>query len=346
MRKLSFPHFSGGRRLVVTILIVLVLTVLTGTVFWGGDPFEKSQPTLPLEKITIANIGVFSVYNPIAREKNMFAANGLLANIDEYDSGATSITALLEGKADVAIAADFVGVRNMFTNRELRVVAQVSEHDVFRLIARRDKGITTPADLKGKSIGLTKKTAGEFYLGRFLIANHLRLGDVQTVDLPPTEMVTRLKNGQIDAVLIFEPHAYTIQQDLGPAVITWSAQGDQRALGFVYALQPFVERHPELIDAYVRTLYQAERYVRENETEARELATKLLGYEETYMDYLWPKFKFGATLSQDLLLNMEEQSGWIIGNGLTDQTHVPNYLDFIYFDALEKVNPAAVSIIH
>ena len=62
----------------------------------------------------------------------------------------------------MAIAADFVGVRNMFEHQDLRVVAQVSDHDVFRLIARRDKGISRPVNLKGKTIGLTKKPLANF----------------------------------------------------------------------------------------------------------------------------------------------------------------------------------------
>jgi hypothetical protein len=33
-------------------------------------------------------------------------------------------------------------------------------------------------------------------------------------------------------------------------------------------------------------------------------------------------------------------------NNLTDATKVPNYLDYIYFDALEEVKPEVVTIIH
>lgn len=96
-----------------------------------------ADPELIAEPIRIANIGIFSVFNPVAKEQGFFSQNGLVAKIDEYDSGATSIAALLAGEADVAMAADFVGVRNMFENKQLRAVAEVSSHDVFRVIARR-----------------------------------------------------------------------------------------------------------------------------------------------------------------------------------------------------------------
>lgn len=307
------------------------------------SPIPSFEQRLPL---TVANIGIFSMLNPLAQERGIFANNGLDVQIDEYDSGATSMAALLSGKADVAIAADFVGVRNMFDEDDLRVVAQVSSHDVFRLIARRDKGIEQPRDLKDKRIGLTKRTASEYYLGRFLTAHALRLTDVLMVDLSPADMIAQLEAGKIDAVLIFEPHAYTIQEDLGPAVITWSAQGDQRALGLVYALQPYLDRHHDTIERYIRSLHEAQIYVHEHNDEARVAVATLLNYDEEYMSYLWPRFRISTELNQDLLLVMEDQSAWIISNGLTKKRQVPNYLNYIYFSAVDAVSPTDVSIIH
>jgi NitT/TauT family transport system substrate-binding protein len=45
------------------------------------------------------------------------------------------------------------------------------------------------------------------------------------------------------------------------------------------------------------------------------------------------------------LIAFEDQARWRIDNNLTDATRVPNYLDYIYLDALEKVKPEAIGII-
>ncbi|MCK5329769.1 MAG: nitrate ABC transporter substrate-binding protein, partial [Candidatus Marinimicrobia bacterium] len=68
-------------------------------------------------------------------------------------------------------------------------------------------------------------------------------------------------------------------------------------------------------------------------------------YESDYIDYSWPKQKFAVILEQTMLITFEDQSRWAIENNLTDITQVPNYLNYIYLDALEKVNPEAVTII-
>ncbi len=42
---------------------------------------------------------------------------------------------------------------------------------------------------------------------------------------------------------------------------------------------------------------------------------------------------------------MEDSARWAIKNKLTDAKKVPNYLDYIYTDALKAVMPEAVRIV-
>ena len=59
-----------------------------------------------------------------------------------------------------------------------------------------------------------------------------------------------------------------------------------------------------------------------------------------------PKIEYKLSLDKELLIAMEDEARWHIENESTDAKEVPNYLDQIYFDALESVNPDAVNIIH
>ena len=68
-------------------------------------------------------------------------------------------------------------------------------------------------------------------------------------------------------------------------------------------------------------------------------------YESSYIDYIWPKHDFRVVLPQALIVAMEDQARWRIDNKLTDATEVPNYLDYVYLDALEEIKPEAIGII-
>ena len=72
---------------------------------------------------------------------------------------------------------------------------------------------------------------------------------------------------------------------------------------------------------------------------------KHLDFDEGYMNYHWPKQSFVIELPQSLLFRLEDEARWRIKNNLTDNKEVPNYLDFIFTDALEQIKPGAVTII-
>jgi NitT/TauT family transport system substrate-binding protein len=69
-----------------------------------------------------------------------------------------------------------------------------------------------------------------------------------------------------------------------------------------------------------------------------------MGYDGPSMEKAWAEHEFGLTLKQPLFLAMEDETRWLISNGLTEVKTVPNYLDFIYVNGLMLVNPRAVTI--
>jgi NitT/TauT family transport system substrate-binding protein len=332
------------------ILLCLAIAAVLGTIgvllVRNPAPSPRSVTGVAPKPITIANIGLFSGYNVIADQKGFFARNGLDAEVREYDSGATSLGALLSGEADVAVAANFVGVRNIFMNPDLRILATANSHDVWRVIALTDRGIGRPLDLKGKKVGLTRKTAAEFYLGKFLETNGMALEDVVMTDLPASEMRAQLETGAVDAVMVFDPNAFLIQQALASHIIVWPAQGGRRELATVYTTRRFVEEHPDIAEAYLRSLVDAESFQSAHEDEAKAVIAETFRYDDEYIDRLWSEFTFAIRLDQDLLLTMEDQARWIIANGLTEATRVPDYLGSISFGPLETAKPGGVTILH
>ena len=60
----------------------------------------------------------------------------------------------------------------------------------------------------------------------------------------------------------------------------------------------------------------------------------------------WPLYRFKLQLTQDLIVLMEREATWAMRNNLVENREMPNYLDFFYFDALDKVKPEAVTVVH
>jgi len=283
--------------------------------------------------------------NLLAEENGYFKENGLDAEIHTYDTAPVAVTALLAGEVDVAIASDFTGVRNIFTNDNLRILTQVSSQEVLQLIGRKDKGISTEADLKGKRIGITRKSVGEFFLGQFLTFNDLNLQDVVIVDLPTADLVSHLESGDIDAAVLYDPFAYNLKKELGDKLVAWSAQKNQKVFSVDYTTAGFISAHGEVLERYLRSLVEAEKYVTDNQAAAKSFIAKRFNYDDAYIEYIWPKINIAVGLDQALILTMEGEARWSIANKLTDKISVPNYTNYVYFGPLEKLKPEAITIV-
>jgi NitT/TauT family transport system substrate-binding protein len=219
----------------------------------------------------------------------------------------------------------------------------VATAQVKELVARKDKGITTTDDLIGKKIGVTKKSGAEFLLGVFLIFNALSYEDVELVDLKPSEIVEAISNGDIDATFTWDPYLYNIKGELGDNAISWP--GGQDFYFVLITKEDWIENNPAAAERFMKSLLEAEDYIKDNSEESKEFVKDRFDYESDYMDYSWPKQEFAVILEQAMLIAFEDQARWRIKNKLTEATEVPNYLDYIYTDALEKVKPGAIGII-
>jgi ABC-type nitrate/sulfonate/bicarbonate transport system substrate-binding protein len=73
------------------------------------------------------------------------------------------------------------------------------------LVARRDSGIGTVADLAGKRIGFAKGSNAHFGLIMALKQIGIPRDQVTLLDMTPAEQLTALANKEIDAAMVWEP---------------------------------------------------------------------------------------------------------------------------------------------
>jgi len=325
------------------VVVTIAVGLAVGGYFWLRQE-EPEKYTGPVEKITVAAAEYLTgALVHVAEDQGYFEKNGLEVTIRGYGSGKACADALIAGEADISTSADNVFVSNSFEHTDLRVFGTVATKQVKELVARKDKGITTINDLMGKKIGVTKKSGGEFQLGVFLTFNGISQEDAELVDLRPPEMMGAISNGDVDAVFVWDPYLYHIKKELGENAISWPGGED-----FYFVLltkEDWLDKNPAAAERFMKSMLEAEDYIEDNSEEAKEFVKDRFDYESDYMDYSWPNQEYAVTLPQAMLILLEDQARWRIEQGLTDTTEVPNYLNFIYLNALEEVKPEAVTII-
>lgn len=315
-------------------------------VFTGWYFLTPVQPAYPPDNLVIVTGSPeFSALTLVADKKGFFAKYGLNVTITDYPTGVIAVDNLMAGNADLAYAAEFVGVSLIGKYPELRIIGSTAKNDVISLVARNDRGIVSPKDLRGKSVAVPKNTQAEFFLGRYLTLNGMNSSDVTLHYLPPADLVQSVVTGQSDAAIIWEPHVYNIEQQLEKNSTTFPAQVGQRFFWLTYTRPDVIRNRPDVLVRYFQALDESGRYMYQNEDESKAIIQERVNLPEGYINSLWKKNQYVLSLDQSLIIAMEDESRWLISNNLTDKKVVPNYLDYLSPESLRNASPVSVNII-
>ncbi|MBN2735220.1 MAG: ABC transporter substrate-binding protein [Methanomicrobiaceae archaeon] len=336
-------HLTSKKWWLIAIGIIVAIILIAALVFLPGQSF--SPPALQNPIIIASGSGEYSALTIIADEMGYFKKYGLNVTIMDYDTGVAALNELFSGNADLACAAEFVGVSSGFGPEDFRIIASTAKSDVIALVIRNDRGISKPSDLRGKTVAVPKGTAAEFFLGRYLSLNGIDINDVIVVYMSPAELLESIESKESDAVIIWEPYAYQITQKLGDNVTAWPAQSGQNFYWVTYTRDDVLLKKPETIRNYLRAIDDAENFVYNNRADAEEIIKRRLNLTDDYLESMWGKNQFVLSLDQGLILAMEDQARWMADHNMTGKKAASSYLDMIYQDAMLEVKPQANTII-
>ena len=284
----------------------------------------------------------------VSENKGYFREQGLNLTIKEFDSGRLSLLAMLRGDegVDVCTVAPTPIMFNSFDRQDFSIFATfVHSYDDVKVIARKDVGITTAADLMGKRIGTPSGTTGQFFTEAFLIYNSVSSSDVELVNIAPSDLPSALNDGEVDAIVIWEPHGSNAMRLLGDKGIRLpSSDVYLETFNFV-VMNDFASENPEVLERFLRAVVEATEFIDDHMEESQDIVAERLGLDKDVIVALWDEFVFEISLTQSLILTLEDEARWAIKYDLTDKTEVPNYLDYVYLDALDEVKPEAITII-
>lgn len=144
----------------------------------------------------------------IAEKKGMFASNGIDAKVIQFTSGPILFQALAANQLDVAYVG-FVPAANWATRGLNTVTVAKINTGQHAMVVRKDSGINSLADLKGKKIAGVKKGSGtDALLRSYVLKEMAKLDpdkDVDVISMPSGNMGASLMTKVVDAAFMWEP---------------------------------------------------------------------------------------------------------------------------------------------
>lgn len=345
--RLSFMTriISGNKNYILLILVLFTLVLFGCEKSQEKQSAEKAGSSSVFQVILAENPVPLSAVTIIAHEKNFFKRNGLEADVKQFTSGKLSLDAVLGGGADFGTVAETPLMHAGFSGQRVYVIATIAySNNDCKVIARKDRGIASPSDLKGKKVATFIGTSAEFFMNAFLKSHGLSSSDVKVTNLKPPDMVTALVQGEIDAYFIWEPHIYNGKNQIGDKAVIFSGKEIYTETFNIAVMEKFAKEKPDVVMKFIRALIEAEKFIAQNREEAISVISDHTGMNRNVLANIWEDFNFEVVLQPSLLDFMQKEAQWAIDSGIAAGTTIPDYRSMILTEPLKEIKPNSVTI--
>ncbi len=259
----------------------LAAAILAGSL--SGCAGEKNASGSSSENQTqTINIGTMDLVNGdlIARKEKIYEDTlGVNVNIVKFSSGKDVNTALASGSIDVSelgTSPTALGIASGLQYTVIGIGDIIGSAE--SLVVKKDSGIQSINDLKGKKIATPFASTAHYSLLNALSLSGVNASDVNLLDMEADDIWAAWQRGDIDGAYIWYPVQDELLKD-GGVVITGSDKLAQQGIvtgDLLVARNDFAKDHPELVTKFLQALLKAnDIYFNQPETAYADIASVL-----------------------------------------------------------------------
>lgn len=307
----------------------------------ASEPAEEFE-TVDLRVAYMPNMGSNSL---LATALNMgyFEQMGLNVTLTEFQGGPQEIAAMASGDIDISQIGH--GAHALCIEGQAKIFHLDCTSLADAVVANTDKGISSIADLKGKTIAVSSGTSAEIILNLALASAGLTQDDVTLVEMDANGMVSAMVSGGVDACATWSPSTMTIANALGDKALTLATNNDYVdqvtfPSSFI-TTEKFANENHDVLVRFSRALLMAQDYRANNiEEVAKWVAKQCKADEQTMLDCVgegnWLTGEFVAAGLEDGTVKSyyeNQQKVFIDAGRITEEVPVE---DYVMFDVMEE----------
>ncbi len=249
--------------------VLLVLVLCTACAAAPAEPATPSAAPITL------GFSAWPGWFPwqVAQEQGLFEKNGVTVELKYFDSYTDSLNALATGTIDA---------NSQTLNDTLASVAGGAQQSIVlvndnstgndQIIAA--PGITTPADLKGKTVAAEQGTVDHYLLLLALEKAGLSEADVKFTPMLTDAAAAAFVAGQVDAVGAFAPFTSTALEREGSTAVATSADFPGAIPDHLVVTRDLLSRDEKAVQGLVNTWFDTIEWIGANRAKAVEIMAK------------------------------------------------------------------------
>jgi ABC-type nitrate/sulfonate/bicarbonate transport system substrate-binding protein len=255
----------------------------------GIGPFAHRAEAQEMKEVTFIVVNnLFSTPAFVAVENGYWTKQGLNAKLKLTSSGRQVTQSLQAGQAQLGHAALSTTTASARASGNMlkgvmpyyNAANYIAKAGGRAIIARKDRGIDAakPQTMEGKKIGYLKGSTNDVYLRSWFKREKLDISKSQLVNVPVENMPITLAQGQVDAVVPWEPYSAQAVRELGSNAVVVSRGEESLVTDIigVVAHEDWIGKNLDHLEKFSVGIAQAAQFIRQNPKGAAEIATRYL----------------------------------------------------------------------
>ncbi|HML30543.1 MAG TPA: aliphatic sulfonate ABC transporter substrate-binding protein, partial [Hyphomicrobium sp.] len=217
--------------------------------------------------------------------KNKGTLEGKLAEIgykpvwSEFPSGPPLLEALNAGAIDFGHAGEAPPIFAQAAAAEFVYVAH--EPPAPRgeaILIPKDSPIQSVAELKGKTVAVTKASGSHYLLIAALAKSGLKFNDIRPAYLTPADGRAAFEKGAVDAWVTWDPYVAAVEKQSGARVLA-SGEGVASYQRYYLASSSFAATRPDVLKLVYAKLKETGEWVKRNPESAAQILAPVWGLD-------------------------------------------------------------------
>jgi ABC-type nitrate/sulfonate/bicarbonate transport system substrate-binding protein len=280
----------------------------------------------------------------VAQDARLFDAENLRVESRVFASGREGLLATIAGQLDATAVYSTPVVLAAMNGEDVVAITTLHRADgLTGLAVSREANIQTPADLRGKRIGLTPGTSSQLSLDVLLADAGLDFSDIRAVPGQPRDLIVALEQGRLDAASLWVPSLLTATSGPGKARLLVSDVYSDMSM--LVGLRPRIESRRTETIRFLRALLRAQAMIRRRpgliESTLRPRFPQL---DENQLATVIARSRFELGLSNLLLTELRQEAAWLEQRGEKREGRV-RIRDVVAPALLEEVAPESVTLL-
>ena len=304
-----------SKRIVSAVLALILICSLALTGCSKNEPVKDLVVTYVTSPLNVPSI--------VEKNHSIFAETMKEVGVEtvsysEITSGADQTQALASGDIQFLYAVGATSVILSAANdADIKIISMYSRSPKAFCLFSNDDSITTPEDLRGKTIAGPQGTILHELLVAYLATAGMTLSDVSFVNTTIPDAMSAMMGGSVDCALLAGAAAYNTQAS-GAHLVT-DGEGLVEASICCATTQKFYDEHKDVVDSFLKAQQNVLNFLAENEETALQEAADYLDLDIQAVKDMYGYYNFDMTIHDSDIAAMDATMRFMLNNDMIEK---------------------------